>query len=210
MINIWIPIGIAIAIATWSFLIKESPLFRWAERTFISAAIGHTVVVGVYTLRDRYYPITVQGQYLLLIPAALGYLYLFVLWRRGRWVASYPIAITMGVGLATQVRGTIDADFLGQTLGLIREGGRIVGSPPQTAFTNALTIIVTLFSLSYFLFTVRPKGAFGSVYDGMYKLGQYCLLASLGAMAGNYILGTGLAVTMATIIRIIFSLQGYG
>lgn len=206
MVNLWIWVGIALTLATWSYLWKESPVFRWAETTYIASAIGHSFVVGLYTLRDRYYPITTGAKPWLIIPAIIGYLYLFVIWRRGRWIASYPIAIGMGVGLATQMRGTIEADFIAQTVGLIREGGQIVGASPADAFTNALTIIMTLCSVSYFIFTVKPRGIFGQFY----KLGQYCLMASLGAMAGNYIQGTGLAVTMASILRIIFGLQGYG
>jgi hypothetical protein len=207
---IWIYIGVAITMAAWSFLYKESILFRWAERTYLSAAIGHSVVVGIYTLRDRYYPITVEGKYLLIIPAILGYFYLFIISKKFRWVARYPIAITMGVGLASQAIGTISADFIGQILGIIREGGRIFGTSPQTAFTSALTIIVTLFSLSYFIFTVKTTGTFGQIYTRIFKISQYCLMAALGAMAGNYILGTGLAITVATIQRIIFALMGLG
>ena len=205
MINFWIWIGVALTLATWSYLWKDSPAFRWAETTYIAAAVGHSFIVGLYTLRDRYYPI-MHGKPLLIIPAILGYFYLFILWRRGRWVASYPVAIGMGVGLATQMSGTIASDFIGQTLGLISEGGRIIGATPVTAFTNALTIVMTLCSLSYFIFTVKPRGVYGIVY----KLGQYCLMAALGAMAGNYILGTGLSITLATIRRITFGLQGYG
>jgi hypothetical protein len=205
MVDIWLPVGAAITIATWSFLVRDSPIFRWAERTYIAVAVGHVFVVGLYTMRDRYYPITAGTNYLLIIPAILGYLYLFVLWRRSRWIASYPIAITMGVGLATQVRGTIDADFLGQTLGLIREGGRIVGAPLETAVTSVLTIVITLCSLSYFVFTIKPKG----VYGGLYKLGQYFLLAALGAMAGNLLMGK-LSIAIATLLRLIFGIQGLG
>lgn len=205
MVNLWIWVGVALTLAAWSYLWKDNPAFRWAEASYIAAAVGHSFVVGLYTLRDRYYPIA-QGKLLLIIPAILGYLYLFILWRRGRWIASYPIAIGMGVGLATQVRGTISSDFIGQTLGLIREGGKIVGGTPGATFTNALTVIITICSLSYFVFTIKPEG----VYSYIYKLGQYFLMASLGAMAGNYILGTGLSVTVATILRIIFGIQGYG
>ena len=208
MINLWIWVGVAVTLATWSFLYKETPLFRWAETTYIGAAVGHQVIVGLYSLRDRYALIT-AGRYLLIIPAILGYLYLFVLWRRGSWVASYPIAVSMGVGLAMQMRGTVAADFIGQTLGIIYEGGRIVGSSSATAFTNILRIIITLVSLSYFIFTFRPKGVLGKVYDGTYKLGKYCLMAAFGAMVGNLLQGK-LAIALATIIRLIFGIKGYG
>lgn len=206
MINLWIWVGIAVTLATWSFLYKDSALFRWAETTYIAAAVGHQFIVGIYALRDRYALIT-AGRYLLIIPAIMGFMYFFVLWRKRNWVASYPIAISMGVGLARQVTGSVASDIIGQLLGILGEAGRIVGASATTAFTNILRIAITTLSLVYFTFTLRPKGSLGKVYDTMFTLGQYCLMAAFGAMTGNLLQGK-LAISIATITRLILGALG--
>jgi hypothetical protein len=186
-------IAIIITLAVYSYIIKETDLFRFAEYSFLATSIGWAILLGLDTINNVGVSAISKGRYDYIIPIILGLL-LFTRFSGKLWyLARYPVAFILGVGLGVFMRGQIHAMFLQQ----------IAATVITPVTVDSLIILVGVLSvLVFFYFTREHKGALGYVST----LGRYFLMVGFGATFGNTVLyRINLAVG-----RIIFILRALG
>lgn len=182
---VWL--GGLLTLGFFSLLYRDNPLFRWAEVTYVSVAIGHTVVIGLNTLQTTLKPLAegAKGAFILIIPVILGLLSLFVVWRRYAWLAAYPMSILIGVSLSMRVGRRVSSDIVRQLQSTVGDAATIVGGGDAlTVLTAIISVIATITALTFFIFTREHRG----VHRWSSRLGQYFLMICFGGYVANMLL----------------------
>ncbi len=175
---LWTTLGAILTLATFSFLYKDNPFYKFAEHLVVGVSAGYFFVLLIHTsLIPTLFNRIFDGNYAYIIPGLLGLSMWFRFSKKLAWVSRYPIACYIGIGSGValplymynnvnrQLTSTLDL-----TLG--------VGS--GTEFWNIIIVLGVLAALIYFFFSKEHKGAFG----GFAKVGIYILMIGFGASFG--------------------------
>lgn len=165
----------ACALALFSILYKETIVYRIAERTFIGLGIGYVLYQGVDRIIAYVWtPVTTKGEFVWIIPLALGLLIFTRYIPKYNWIAKWPMALIIGTGLGLAMGGLVTTMIVSLIVSTI--------SLNFSNINNIVFLIITVTSISYFLMTKEHKGALG--YST--KIGRICLMAAFGgSMASN-------------------------
>jgi hypothetical protein len=174
--GIWVAALCTIAI--YSYLYKENMWYQLVEHLYVGVAAGYTVTMGWTNVQSTVWrPLTTKGDYLVLVPAALG-LMLFVPFISPslKWVRRFPIAVIIGIGAGLTVRTAVIQQFTAQLRASIIS---------MNTVDNVIIVIGTVATLSYFFFTFKPNPALnlGS------EIGKWVIMVTFGAAFGNGIMG---------------------
>jgi hypothetical protein len=171
--SVWIAAFFTITIMSYAF--RYNPLFKFAERTFIAAVIGHSVVMGIDSLRQFGFNKIAQGSLLYIIPILMG-LTLFTRYHpKYHWVSRYGMAALVGIGLGITLRATPKSDIVLQLVKAIT-----LGSNPAMGILVAVTVFTVIL---YFTFTIKKVNEKPFTY--LPTLGKYLMLVAFGAAFGN-------------------------
>jgi hypothetical protein len=178
-------------LAIFSFLIKDNPIYKFAEHVFVGSSAGYYFVRGYNdTLVPKLFNEVAKvktGDYsklILIIPAILGLMMLFKLSRKLSWVARYPLSFTIGIGTGLGITTVIQSDIVTQLYGdtvkrpiIMLMNGHIdwLGS-----FFNIIFVVAVLSSLVYFFFSAEHKGVVGTTA----RIGIWFLMVCFGASFG--------------------------
>jgi hypothetical protein len=165
-------------ILVYSYLYKENEFYKGTERLYVGVAAGYTMVMGYQNVVNKVWlPLTTKGQWWVLIPAIIGLLF-FVqfLGPQYRWLRRFPIAITVGIGAAVNMRSSVATELIAQLR------AAMMG---LTSLDNIIVVIGTVAVLSYFFFTFKPNPVFKASSD----LGKWVIMITFGAAFGNGIMG---------------------
>ncbi len=192
----WVWISALLTIFSFTLLYGDNPLFRIGEYTYTATVVAHSVVTGLQTLQSRFLPLLQGEKPILIISLILGLMSLFVVWRRYAWIASFPIAIMIGVQAGLSVRALMMTDVIGNIKATINEAGLIFGSPAADSLGYAVRVIFTIAGVAYLLFTVFLKGPVSKPMQYVREFGKYVFLSYLALSAGNAVLQqSGLATS---------------
>jgi hypothetical protein len=172
-------IGVLVTIGFWSYLYKETALFRAVEFTFIGFAAGHATVMAIDGIKSKLYsPIIDQNNYSLLIPLVLGLLLYARYSENTRFLQRFPISVMVGVGTGVSVRAMVKAQLLAQVQQTIQ---------PTEIINGLIIALLTLGTVIYFIFSSEeglPKSII-PLYGGLRRIGRIAIMAAMGAAFGN-------------------------
>lgn len=192
----WVWVSALLTICSFSLLYGENPFFRLGEYTYTAIVVAHSVVTGISTLQSRFAPLISGAKPLLIIPLILGLMSIFVVWRRYAWIASFPIAIMIGVGTGLTMRALITTEILSNIAAVIRESALILVGPPINQLGYLIRVVFTITGVIYLLFTVGHKGPLEKPVSYLREVGKYAFLSYLGLSVGNAIMQhSGLATS---------------
>jgi len=174
---LWTTLAAFLTLATFSFLYKDNPFYKFAEHLVVGVGAGYFVVLLVLTsLKPKLYDPVLAGEWWYIIPGILGMMMWMRFSKKLSWVSRYPIAFyigTSGVAIPLYMYNNINRQ-LSSTLDLSFGLGSLTG------VWSILIVIGVLTGLMYFFFSKEHKGAFG----GAAKLGIYVLMIGFGASFG--------------------------
>jgi hypothetical protein len=186
----WVATGLTLLI--FSFLYKDTPLFKFAEHLYVGVSIGYTIVKTYDTviLHLIIKPIVENGEFALLIPVAIGMLMLTRYVPKAAWMSRYAFAFIVGMGSGLAIPRTISSFILKQIEDTVRPLLSIAG-PDGLTFSmnllnpasnlNAVIILLGVSSvLFYFFFSIEHSGT-GKVVA---RTGIMFLMISFGAGFG--------------------------
>ena len=186
----WVATGLTLLI--FSFLYKDTPLFKFAEHLYVGVSIGYTIVKTYDTviLHLIIKPIVENGEFALLIPVAIGMLMLTRYVPKAAWMSRYAFAFIVGMGSGLAIPRTISSFILKQIEDTVRPLLSIAG-PDVLTFSmnllnpasnlNAIIILLGVSSvLFYFFFSIEHSGT-GKVVA---RTGIMFLMISFGAGFG--------------------------
>lgn len=159
-------------LAIFSFLYKDNPFYKFAEALFIGVSMGYAIPL-VYEnafIPFVYQPIFVQKNFIIIIPAIMGILYIFRFSKNLSWLSRYPIVFGMaivGMGVPMSMHSSVLVQMRSAML-------------PIDNINSALVFIGTVTILMYFYFSKEHKGAYGKFTN----VGVWFMMVSFGASFG--------------------------
>ena len=189
IIQIWLAALFTIWI--YSIAFRDNVFFKFAEHTFVGAAAGHSLVMGVDNILRIGWGNFIGGNYIYIIVFVLGVLLFTRYHSNYYWVSRFPLAVLVGIGVGLMMRTTVTSEFIAQIQSTA--GMKLLGVDTWTAFSNLVFIIITLSVVYYFIFT------FPKVHGG--KLGIISTIAKYGMMAA---FGYSFANTVLSRFNMIF------
>jgi hypothetical protein len=175
-IGIWIAAFLTIAIV--SVVYRDNPIFKFAEHTYVGAAVGYSFAVAIGNIRgygiDYLYPTLKDPWYI--IPLVIGVIMYFRYHRTLYWLFRYGIAIVVGTSVTAAFVRSIEADVLTQlrsTISILFTKGDAL-----TIFGNVILVVSFITSLYYFIFT------FPSLHAGKLeyipRIGRWFMMIAFG------------------------------
>jgi len=175
------PVTWAAAILTliaYSYLFKENEFYKAMERLYVGVAAGYTMVMGWQNIVSKVWtPLITKGQWWVLIPTITGLLF-FVQFinPQYRWMRRFPIAMTVGIGAAVNMRASVSTELVAQLRASFM---------PLTTVDSVIVVLGTVAVLSYFFFTFKPN----PVFRASSEAGKWVIMLTFGAAFGNGIMG---------------------
>lgn len=216
----WIWIAALLTLAVFSFLYKENPFYRAAEYLFVGVSNGyfisftwHNVAVPVLVnpLRTATTQATQEGlsgglfnpvneaNFLLIIPAFIGFLYVTRFFPRVSWLVRIPIAFYLGYYMGLAIPTILEAQVLRQIRGTILTPASF--SSWTTGLWAVIVLVGVVCTIIYFFFSKEHKGALGVAS----KIGIIFVMVGFGASFGY----TVMARVALAIGRMIFLLRDW-
>jgi hypothetical protein len=192
--------GIAafLTLCIFSFLYKDNPFYKFAERLVAGVATGYWTMLLYYTnFTDKVItPIFVNAQYVYIIPAILGVLMWTRFSKKFSWLSRYSIAFYIGISSGVAIPVSLYTYLFKQLEATIRTPISM-----SIAGLNMLLIVIAVLSaLVYFFFSTAHKGVFGAAS----RLGIYVIMIGFGAGFGLTVMGR-----VALLVQRIIFLKGY-
>jgi len=178
---IWIAAFYTIAATSYAF--RDNIIFKFSENTFIGAAAGHAIVMGVKNIRDFGWAHIMAGEMIYFVVFLLGIMLYFRFHREYFWLYRYPIAFLVGNGVGISIRAAIHSDFI---VNVAATAGPLTAATGIGTLNNVLIFIGVITALSHFIFTYEGihKGALG----WLPKVGRWMMLLAFGASFGNTVM----------------------
>jgi len=174
-------VGVLFIVAAYSIIIKDSPLYRFAERTVVGVTAGVLTAQGIDNIRKLAWMPLMDGAVVNIIPILIGLLMFTRISKKYSYLSRYPIVLMLGSGIAAGMVRSIPAEIITQTTGLF------TSIPSGATLLNILDlIIVPLFAattLLFFTYTREHTGGLGILT----KIGRYAMMFGLGANFGNMV-----------------------
>lgn len=165
-------VGAFFTLCIFSFLYKDNPFYQAAEQMLVGISLGYGLVFTYERVFVPfvYQPIVIKHQFILIIPAVMGILYLFRFSRNLSWLSRYPIAFGMmqvGMGVPMSMHASI----------LVQMRQAMV---PLETFNLFLILLGTVAVLLYFFFSKAHSGAYGKFVN----IGKWYMMIGFGASFG--------------------------
>ena len=188
-------VSAGLTLAMYSFLYKDTPIFKIAENLYVGVSLGYTIIITWFNfLKPDLYdplivPIFVSGsditpKYSLLIPLTLG---VFILTRFSRslsWLSRWSFAYIVGLGAGIGIPRIISS-FILEQVGPSLKPLFLEGEPFLSTINTLLILIGVVSVLFYFFFSIEHKGTRGKIS----QIGILFLMVSFGASFGYTVMG---------------------
>lgn len=184
-IGIWV--AAIFTLAMYSFLYKENPLYRLGEHLVVGISTGYFIVLThTQVLKPRLIDaIALENQWILVIPALLGLLYVTRFFPKIAWLSRYPMAFIMGTSMGVGFPLSMKASVLRQLEATILPLYQ-AGMPWQILAGNIILVFGTLAALIYFFFSKPHRGLFFGTGS---KIGIWVIMIGFGATFGFTVMG---------------------
>lgn len=169
----WVWIGAFLTLFIFSFLYKDNPFYRFAERLFIGASLGYAIAMTWHHLLipKLWIPLHIHHEYILIIPMCLGFLYFSRFFPKQAWLSRWPIAFVIGAGSGLAFPLTMQARIFRQLQGTMIT---------TLTFSSVVLFVGVVTTLVYFYFSTEHKGAIG----GVARTGIWFMMLAFGATFG--------------------------
>jgi hypothetical protein len=181
MIELTIQAILTIAITTLAW--RDTPVSKTAEHIYVGVITANTIVMAWRSIITTGWNNIIGGQIVYILPVILGLMAYFRYSRENFWVYRYPIALVVGIGVGTAMRGLVGGSVLDQikdSFFSLNVPGNAMGS-----LNNLIQLFILISCLIYFIFTI--KAARGPLTTQLSTFGRYALMAAFGYSFANTI-----------------------
>lgn len=198
---LWDTLAVILTLFVFSFLYKDNPFYKFAERLVAGVAAGFWTMLLYHT--NFYDKVILKAQSVwsrpsfksmdlyYIIPVLLG----VAMWTRFSknysWISRYSIAFYIGISTGVSVPVYMNTWILKQI-----EATMI----PLNSVNNILVVVFVLCALFYFFFSKAHTGTFGLIS----RIGIYTLMIGFGAGFGLTVMGR-----VALLVQRVIFLKGY-
>ncbi len=193
---LWTTFAAFLTLATFSFLYKDNPFYKFAEHLVVGVSAGYFVIILWHNnLVPNLFGRLADGNWYLLwfdsskpwywIPFALGLLMFTRFNRNWTWISRYPMALYIGIsaGLAVplEMSNRINKQLFATMATIDWSNFFGTGILDYTSgFSLVIIFLGVVASLVYFFFSMPHTGVMG----GIAKFGIWTLMIGFGATFG--------------------------
>lgn len=182
MTDFAVPISVFCTLAVWSFVYKETPIWRFIENTYLGLYLGYGTIQALRNIvTTAWIPISTGTNYRFIGSLIFGALLYARFSKKYSWLGLWPMGIIIGIGTGVAMRTTIEAQVLSQ-LGATFLNLR--GDTLMSTLNNVCIAFMVTTSLFYFTYT----GGTGEVSKAFRKFGRWTLMIVFGATFGATVL----------------------
>ena len=181
VLQIWIQAILTIMITTLAW--KDTPVSKTAEHIYVGVVTANSIVMAYGNIVNVGWSKIAEGNFLYIFAMVLGLLAYFRYSKENFWIYRYPIALVVGIGVGTAMRGLVGSSVIDQ----IADSFFNLAVPGDIgASVNNIIMLVTLVSgLIYFIFTI--KASRGPLASQLSLYGRYAMMAAFGYSFANTI-----------------------
>jgi len=187
-----------LTLCIFSFLYKDNPFYKFAERLVAGIATGYWTMLLFHT---NFVPVVWnrlahEERYEYIIPTLLGLMMWTRFSKKWSWVSRYSIAFYIGISSGITITLALYASLFRQLEATIKQPIDFSAA----GISTLLVIIGVLSALVYFFFSAAHKGTLGVVS----RLGIYIIMIGFGAGFGLTVMGR-----VALLVQRIIFLKDY-
>ena len=171
-------VALLLTLAIFSYIYKETLIFRLAEHMFLGLATGHGMVTAYKYIVDNAWAPMLQGELTMIVGFIFGIMLLLFLSKETEWISRWPLALMTGAVLGLGVKAIVSVSLVRQVSGTISPFLTLTNA---TALDAILILIGTVSALAYFTFTYKHEGPLG--YTS--RLGRIFIMLALGGYFGS-------------------------
>ncbi len=165
-------------IAVYSYLFKETRMYRYTEHIYVGFTAAHAIVTGWQNVKQQSVTPLANGNLAQLVPLCLGLLLYARFNKRWAFLSRTSLAFMMGVAGGVTITGSVEASFVKQIKATIL---------PLSSMDNVLMVVGTVSTLAFFLFIPmglgRKTGA-TSIISLLSDLGRGTMMVAFGSSFG--------------------------
>lgn len=196
---LWMTFGTFVTLATFSFLYKDNPFYKFAEHLVVGVSAGYFVIIlwhnglvpNLYQRLadgDWYFGWLNSSQPWYIVPAILGALMWTRFSKNYAWVSRWPMALYIGIsaGMAVplEMSNRVNKQLYAMMAMIDFENffghGGFNLLDPYSGFSQVIIFVGAISGLIYFFFSKAHTGAFGKIAT----LGIWTLMMGFGASFG--------------------------
>lgn len=176
--GVWL--GAILQLCILSFLIKDNKLFRYATAIIVGGTSAYQFTKSVSSLISMGWNPLVGGDFLLIIPFAIGLL-MYARYIKGyEYFGIYGPSILLGSGLGFALSKTVKAQIVDQVLGIVSP----ISAGGMASINSIISFVAVASVLVYFFFTVGTSDTSRSVA----RVGRIFVLIAFGSAFGAVVL----------------------
>lgn len=181
VLSIWIAALLTIMITTLAW--KDQPVSRLANHIYTGVVVANATVIAWGNIMNIGINKITAGNFVYVIAILLGILTYARYSKANFWMYRYPIALVMGIGVGTSMRGLVGGSVLDQ----IRNSFFQLSVPGDAmqSLNNILSVVILLSALSYFLFTIKATRSETAMRFS--AIGRYAMMGAFGYSFANTI-----------------------
>ncbi len=183
VVGVWT--GAILTLLVFSYLLSDSPLFRFTQAVFVGVTIGYATTVALYlVLLPMLLVPLASGQWIYGVPLLLGILLLLKL--RPSWAAfgNIPVAFLFGVGSALAIGGALSGALVPQLAATLVSLSPLQN--PGALASNLILVIGTIGALLSFRFVIGGERPATHALDLIGRrwgyVGRWFILIAFGAI----------------------------
>jgi len=196
---LWMTFAVFVTLATFSFLYKDNPFYKFAEHLVVGVSAGYFVIILWHNgLVPNLFQRLQDGDWYVLwlnssmpwylVPAILGVLMWTRFSKKYSWVSRWPMAMYIGISTGIAVPLEMSNRVNKQLYATMAEidwvnffghdGFNLLDT--TSGLSQVIIFVGVIASLIYFFFSKAHTGVFG----GIAKLGIWTLMIGFGASFG--------------------------
>lgn len=198
-IFLWTTFAVFITLATFSFLYKDNPFYKFAEHLVVGVSAGYFVIILWHNgLVPNLFERLQDGDWYMLwlnsskpwylIPAILGLLMWTRFSKKYSWVSRWPMALYIGISAGVAIPVEMSARVNKQLYAMMSPidwtnffgHGSFDLLDTTSGLAQVIIFVGSLCALVYFYFSKEHKGILG----GAAKFGIWILMIGFGASFG--------------------------
>jgi hypothetical protein len=180
----------AALICGWSLIYRDNPFWKFFEYALVGLGTSITFKLAADVIYNQILqPVLGGNLYPGLIGLILGILVLLRLVTSLKEYSYIPFALMTGVGAAVGALGAIGPQILRQTV-----LPSFVTGDPWKNINSVILFLVTLMTMSYFIFSINKGKVSGPLFKGfaaLGKVGRYLMMIGFGVSLSTFYISTG-------------------
>jgi len=196
-------------LAILTFVFKDNVFFRFAEHFFTGWTIGYILFIGLDQINTMTLtPIITGTRPILIIAVFFGLLMFTQFNRKSAFLVRWPTAIMIGSTLAVAVTTGMESNVISQLSAAFSLPITIAN--PTKSLSNIIEILMVVFSLLYFFFSLMGGRTERAPMKQIIKFSRYVVLFGMGAFFGSAMMGDTIKLInrfdqVFTAIRLLFT-----